>query len=328
MVDLDEFNQEIDCTYKDERYSVRDNGAVFRHAREGKRVRKYDNEWTFGKPNQNGYLLVSSEVVHRIIAFAFLGEPLTNQHIVDHIDTNRQNNRPENLRWLTKLENILNNPITKKRIEFYCGSVEAFLEDPSILKNFTKKDPNFEWMKTVTPEEAQVSWKRLSDWAKEEKNVTTSKRGSLGEWIFQKEQKPSSVQDISDITTSLSPNAVQRKWKIPSEFPLCPLDSRNLFVNAYLDNLQIGLIFTRNKYSTSIIENFAISNDKNTLWVLCSSTDDTAIKPWSLAQVTYENQLYVHENLGSFFKKEGAEKKFTLVQGLEWTGGDTIDDYT
>lgn len=61
---------------------------------------------------------------------------------------------------------------------------------------------------------------------------------------------------------------------------------------------------------------------------MCKNSDDNAIKPWSLAQITYENGLFVHENLGSFFKKEGAEKRFTLVQGLEWTGGDTFDDYT
>ncbi|WP_294143305.1 HNH endonuclease signature motif containing protein [uncultured Sanguibacteroides sp.] len=33
-------------------------------------------------------------------------------YVVDHIDTNRQNNRIENLRWLTKLENVLLNPIS------------------------------------------------------------------------------------------------------------------------------------------------------------------------------------------------------------------------
>ncbi len=61
---------------------------------------------------------------------------------------------------------------------------------------------------------------------------------------------------------------------------------------------------------------------------MCSATEPNAIKPWSLAQVTFENNLFVHENLGSFRKKDGAEKYFTLAQGLEWTGGDTFDDLT
>lgn len=60
---------------------------------------------------------------------------------------------------------------------------------------------------------------------------------------------------------------------------------------------------------------------------MCKNSDDTAIKPWLLAQVTYEDNLFIHKNLGSFFEKIGAEKQFTLVQGHEWADGDSIDDF-
>lgn len=57
MVSIDDYNEVKECTYKEEHYSVRDNGAVMRHPRESKRVRKYDNAWTFGKPNdKTGYI--------------------------------------------------------------------------------------------------------------------------------------------------------------------------------------------------------------------------------------------------------------------------------
>ena len=39
MVDVNEYTREITCEYKGEVYSVRDNGAVMRHAREGKKAR-------------------------------------------------------------------------------------------------------------------------------------------------------------------------------------------------------------------------------------------------------------------------------------------------
>ena len=134
MVSIDDYNEEKDCIYKNEHYSVRDNGTVMRHPREGMHVRKNDNVWTFGMPNEKtGYMQISGERVHRIVAYAFLGNPPTDQHVVDHIDTNRRNNRPENLRWLTRLENALNNPITRARIEITCGSIEAFLANPSVL---------------------------------------------------------------------------------------------------------------------------------------------------------------------------------------------------
>lgn len=61
MSDVNDFKQEIECIYKDEKYSVRDNGAVFRYPRDGKRPRKYDNFWTFGKPNdKHGYMEIAS----------------------------------------------------------------------------------------------------------------------------------------------------------------------------------------------------------------------------------------------------------------------------
>ena len=98
MITVDQYYNEVkECIYKGEVYSARDNGAVMRHSREGKRLRKDDNIWTFGKVDQRtGYNLIGTERVHRIVAYAFLGEPPTAQHVVDHIDTNRQNNRPEN----------------------------------------------------------------------------------------------------------------------------------------------------------------------------------------------------------------------------------------
>jgi len=325
MVSLNDFDKETECIYKDERYSVRDNGAVLRHARKNKRLRKYDNQWTFGKPNNNGYMLIVSEVVHRIVAYAFLGEPPTSQHIVDHIDTNRQNNRPENLRWITKLENILLNPITLSRIIYKYGSIDNFLSDPSKPLN-GELEQNFDWMRTVTKAESENTRENLLNWAKEGK---ISKGGQLGEWVLSNLKQQNDYRtEKNQLTESLTPNAAQKNWKTPSEFPFCPQNITDNLVTNYAQNLKRGEIFSRNQYSNSIIEDFATSKDKNTLWIMCKSGDDNAIKPWSLAQVTYESEMFVHENLGSFFKKDGAEKQFTLAQGLEWTGGDTFDDYT
>ena len=132
-VSVNDFYQEVKCGYKEELYSVRDNGAVLRFPLDTSRPRPTDNKWTFGRlSNKNGYLEIASVPVHRIVSTAFHGEPPTKEHVVDHIDTNKQNNRPDNLRWVTRLENILLNPITARRIEVVCGSVEAFLADPAL----------------------------------------------------------------------------------------------------------------------------------------------------------------------------------------------------
>jgi len=43
--------KEVNCTYKEEQYSVRDNGEELRHPIIGKRLRPTDNKWTSGKSN-------------------------------------------------------------------------------------------------------------------------------------------------------------------------------------------------------------------------------------------------------------------------------------
>ena len=118
MIDIDDFKKEVSCEYKGETYSVRDNGAIMRHPKKGCRVRSLDNQWTFGKKNKtNGYMFFASNIrVHQVVATAFWGHEKEDGMVVDHKDTNRCNNRAENLHWVTKLENVLNNPITRSRI--------------------------------------------------------------------------------------------------------------------------------------------------------------------------------------------------------------------
>jgi len=326
---LETYSDIQECHYKNEHYSVRDNGAVLRHAPNNKRTRPTDNKWTFGKLNsKTGYLEIASVRIHRIVATAFHGEPPTKEHVVDHIDTNKQNNRPENLRWVTRLENIILNPITARRIELVCGSVEAFLADPSKFRD-KFQEPNYEWMCAVSREEAQASKERLLAWAESDKPL---QGGSLGEWTFNRSvpnQFNEYIEAELELINSLTPNAVQkaRNWKTPSEFPCCPQENTHNPIADYSANLNIGNVFSRNQYTSSIIERFAISKNEKTLWIMCKSGDENPIKPYSLAEITYQNNVFVHDSLGTFFEKDGAEKQFTLAQGFEWTGVDTIDDY-
>ena len=341
MVSVDDYKEVRECVYKEEHYSVRDNGAVMRHSREGLRKRKLDDIWTFGNKNaKSGYMEIAHERVHRIVACAFHGNPPSELLVVDHIDTNRCNNRPENLRWLTRLENVLKNPITRARIENICGSIEAFLENPSVLRGLEHIDSNFYWMRSVSPEEAHVSLERMTKWAKEHPE---SKGGNLGEWVFQEQKKFAEQYNLPQIQPrfepkkevrierpeeykSLTPNAVQIKWRTPTEFVCCPSNPKDNPLEEYHANLKKGALFTKNEYYNSLVHDYAISKDGKSLLVI-SESEGQAIKPWALCKITYSDGVFKHESKGTFFEEKGAEKYFTIEQGKEWTGGHVFDDW-
>ena len=218
-IDVDQFYDEVkDCVYKGEHYQVRNNGAIIRLTPVGKKPRRNDGKWTFGETITNGYACFCGERVHRIVATAFLGEAPSKQHVVDHLDTNRQNNRPENLRWLTRLENILLNPITRQKIEYLCGSVESFLEDPSQLKGYEHEDANFSWMRAVSPDEARNTMENWHKLMSQPRPLTIDNSEPISDWIFgQRGNKPIIEPSHSvekEITQTIQPEPPQEKGKV------------------------------------------------------------------------------------------------------------------
>lgn len=210
----DDFVEEKECDYKGEHYSVRDNGAIMRHARVRKAVRKDDNIWTFGKKDdKTGYMLFCGARVHIIVAIAFFGEHDSKVYVVDHKDINRCNNRPNNLRWCTRLENDLNNPATRKKIIFLCGSIENFINNPSSLRDATGSNQDVMWMRTVTTEEAKAAYARIMAWADKPIDETSSHGGRLGDWLY----RPQTNERQPDFSNRDKPNEPSKEPERPYE---------------------------------------------------------------------------------------------------------------
>jgi len=331
--DVNEFNLEKECIYKGERYSVRDNGAIFRHQPNGKRARPNDNKWTFGKESSaNPYLHISNIRVHRIVATAFHGEPPDPKYVVDHIDSNCRNNRPDNLRWLTRLENVLKNPATRKKIEYLCGSIEAFLENPSML-NELQGEPNFKWMRTVTPEEAKNCKQRMDIWASSNKESRGStdeinRKSSFGERVYKPLQKWEVGLDREPgLELALTPWCAQYMWRANAYFPSCPQDFGTDPLEDYFQNLKVGAVLANIDSDfddicpkLTVLES-VILKDKSLILVMSERADSK----WSIIGIELheKSKHFIHFKLGTYSSKSEADKAFCIKKELKdfWSDG-------
>ena len=304
MNDIDIFEKETEIEYEGNVYSVRDNGAIMRHAPIDRKSRPLDNKWTYGNIDvQKGYMIYGGVPVHRIVATAFLGPaPNDKKYVVDHIDTNKQNNRPENLRWLTRLENILFNDITRTKVEWIFGcSIEDILNDISILRS-KKLTPQFEWMSHVSKEEAAKSLESWHNWCEEKK-----KKFENADYV----RKLLKIRDKnSEGVHTCEPRGIE-----PS-------------LDAYYENLRVNKTFYSRSYSGErsnyIITEFYYNKEANEIYVATIQKD--GIKQYYLTTITITGKEYVYKTQ-SFFEEIGLKKYMTIAKGEEWTGGDCLDDY-
>lgn len=311
MINIGVFKEERTCFYRGEFYSVRDNGAICRHVKPNARKRKLDEVWTFGTRGTHGHLYLNGQAVHRIVATAFCNDGVENLNlVVDHIDTNRVNNRPENLRWVTRLENIILNEDTVKKLEFVTGyPIEELLTNIDLLHSL-KLPTSYSWMTQVEYDEA--------------KQALLSRR----KWLMETEYNPNyKPQKQFYFHPSLTEKAAQvNQWRTLGYFP-CAEKCKSVNLQNYSSNIQAGDVV----WQAQRIEGYAffadkweISPDGQFLWVLCHQRA-SEVKRHVLLSIKCEDQYFVH-SCQTFFMKDGALKYFELAMGREWYGPTPFDD--
>ena len=115
-----------------------------------------NNGWGYLQVNLSGIRI--TKPVHRLVAEAFLPNP-ENKPCVDHINGNKQDNRIENLRWVSHKENC-NNPNTKYK-SAYSGKRKFYVGIQGFNPKSNHRTPVFKSLKEtstwITPEGKKIN---------------------------------------------------------------------------------------------------------------------------------------------------------------------------
>ena len=273
----------------------------------------FDDKWTFGKIyKHSGYQFINGVPIHRIVATAFHGEPKNPHYVVDHKNTNRQDNTPANLRWVTRYENLFLNPITCKKLQLLTGlTIDEIMQNPKLLENY-KSSESFDWMRTVSPEESQNCYQNFLSWALNSEIKPTKERGVIGEYIYQTKGPP--IQ-----RTTLKPK------KISNVYPCCPDIDEEQSLENYQRKLKPGSVFLRTKITEYIVIESVIFNEK--LIVRSKDTNEEAVKPWFVSSVSLENGSFQATLVKSCFSKEGSKEFYDIAQDKPWESNHSPDYY-
>jgi len=121
---------------------------------------------------------------------------------------------------------------------------------------------------------------------------------------------------------SLTPLAVQARWKVPTEFPSCPDEFTDDGLMLYASRLSFGTVFAQNDLSTSLVVEHRLRDDD--LIVLTRFAGE-AIKDWAVAHISVLEGRFLHRSEFTFFTLQGALKHFCALAGEQFE--ESMDDY-
>lgn len=118
---------------------------------------------------------------------------------------------------------------------------------------------------------------------------------------------------------ALTKQCTQYRWGAPYYFPCCPTEIDINPLKYYCQNLRQGGMFAYNDDSPKlIIVDFKMAENHASILVMCERegimAEQEGYKPWLIAEITFENGLFIHSKVDSWFEKDDADKTFGLAQ--------------
>lgn len=112
--------------------------------------------------------------------------------------------------------------------------------------------------------------------------------------------------------------------RIQSKFYCHPHRISDFPLQTYYNNVEIGMLFASNKFASPFVFDKAMSADGKS-FIIMGKDIYGAVKPWVLYRVSWNGKDFFHE-VQAHFDYQSILKYFTLAQGKEWNGGETLSD--
>jgi hypothetical protein len=140
----------------------------------------------------------------------------------------------------------------------------------------------------------------------------------LGEWVYgvAKPVIDDRPQDIPSLTT----NAIQRNWRTPATFAMCPDACSPDALIEYRGRLTFGTVFALDASGQS---RTTIAGNGRRLFERYLQL--VPKRHQGVTNVTIENDKFVHESVRSYFSLQGALKVHCRLLNVPL--GESIDDY-
>lgn len=125
------------------------------------------------------------------------------------------------------------------------------------------------------------------------------------------------IIDFDAREKSLTKQCMQYMWSASYYFPCCPKEAGINPLTSYFKSLKNGSVFAYNDNSPKLIIVEAVSiNNNSKILVICEREgvicEREGFQPWLIAEIIFENGLFIHSSLGRYFEKDEADKEFYI----------------
>lgn len=115
-----------------------------------------------------------------------------------------------------------------------------------------------------------------------------------------------------ELERALTKWCAQYRWGALYYFPCCPKELDINPLKCYYQNLREGVVFACNDDSPKlIVVDFIMKKNNTSILVMCERegimAEQESYQPWLIAEITFDNSLFVHSKVGSWLEKDDAD---------------------